>query len=151
MTYRLVIPGKPTPLPRGRPVARGASGRGRMVYPAAYTAWYRGARVLAHRAACGIQRPTGPCEVIVCATWARPRNRPAFVPVEVWATGERIRRPCRPDADNVAKAVLDLLNGVAYDDDGQVCSLGVSAWYAGKGETPMTSVTVRPLPWLLEL
>lgn len=150
VTYLLVIPGRPTPLPRGRPVARGCQGRGRMVYPAAYTAWVSGALVVARAAARGIQRLTGPCEVIVCATWARPRNSPAFVPAEVWATGERIRRPCRPDADNVAKAVLDLLNGIAYDDDGQVCSLGVSTWYAARGETPMTLVTVRPLPWLRE-
>lgn len=31
----------------------------------------------------------------------------------------------KPDIDNVSKAVLDALNGVAYDDDKQVTSLHV--------------------------
>lgn len=31
----------------------------------------------------------------------------------------------KPDADNIAKAVLDALNGVAYGDDSQVVSLTV--------------------------
>lgn len=32
---------------------------------------------------------------------------------------------CKPDADNIAKAILDALNGVAWRDDAQVWSLGV--------------------------
>nr|DAN73502.1 MAG TPA: Endodeoxyribonuclease RusA [Caudoviricetes sp.] len=32
----------------------------------------------------------------------------------------------KPDIDNVTKAVLDALNGVAYDDDKQVVSLRVT-------------------------
>ena len=31
----------------------------------------------------------------------------------------------KPDADNIAKAVLDALNGLAFDDDRQVVSLSV--------------------------
>lgn len=32
---------------------------------------------------------------------------------------------CKPDIDNVAKAVLDALGGIAYADDSQVCRLTV--------------------------
>lgn len=42
-----------------------------------------------------------------------------------------IMKPCKkPDADNVAKVVLDALNGLAYKDDTQVCSLSVLKKYA---------------------
>lgn len=33
------------------------------------------------------------------------------------------------DADNLAKSILDALNGVAYTDDSQVVSLFVDKWY----------------------
>lgn len=125
-----------------------------MVYPAEYREWRAGALILARAAARGIHRLTGPCELELIAVWPRPKRRPRSdrwtVPAEVWTTGERIRRPCRPDADNVAKSALDLLNGVAYVDDGQVCGLVVSTWYAATGEDPSTTINVRPLPWLRE-
>lgn len=34
----------------------------------------------------------------------------------------------KPDVDNIAKIVLDGLNGVAYEDDSQVTSLHVMKW-----------------------
>lgn len=36
----------------------------------------------------------------------------------------------KPDTDNVAKIILDSLNGVAYDDDRQICSLTVMKYYS---------------------
>lgn len=40
-------------------------------------------------------------------------------------------KPCKkPDIDNIAKVVLDALNGLAYKDDTQVCSLTVLKKYA---------------------
>lgn len=35
----------------------------------------------------------------------------------------------KPDADNVAKIILDALNGIAYLDDKQVVDLGVHKSY----------------------
>lgn len=46
------------------------------------------------------------------------------VRVEVW---RRTRQRC--DVDNLAKQVLDGLNGVAWDDDSQVCDLHVTRRY----------------------
>lgn len=40
-----------------------------------------------------------------------------------------IRPTKRPDCDNVAKAILDALNGIAYRDDAQVCDIAVGKWY----------------------
>lgn len=36
----------------------------------------------------------------------------------------------KPDADNLAKTILDSLNNVAYDDDKQICRLTVEKWYS---------------------
>ena len=42
-------------------------------------------------------------------------------------------RPVRkPDADNIAKIILDALNGAAYHDDAQIVQLSVRKQYAEK-------------------
>lgn len=46
-----------------------------------------------------------------------------------------------PDADNIAKAILDALNGVAYDDDKQVVNLVVMKRWADKH--PMVVVSIE--------
>lgn len=44
--------------------------------------------------------------------------------------------PCtiKPDCDNIAKIVLDALNGLAYDDDSQVTELEVHKFYGDIGD-----------------
>lgn len=49
-----------------------------------------------------------------------------------------IRPTKKPDTDNIAKAICDALNGVAYRDDAQICSLTVQKQYS-----EMSAVTVR--------
>lgn len=48
----------------------------------------------------------------------------------------------KPDVDNIAKAVLDALNGVCYADDKQVCELVVFKRY---GDEPRLEVSVEVL------
>lgn len=43
----------------------------------------------------------------------------------------------RPDVDNIAKIILDALNGVAYDDDAQITRLIIAKKYA---EVPRVEV-----------
>lgn len=45
----------------------------------------------------------------------------------------------RPDIDNVLKIILDSLNGVAYVDDTQVCSISASKAY---GDEPCVFVSI---------
>lgn len=47
--------------------------------------------------------------------------------------------PHKPDCDNLAKSILDALNGIAYDDDMQVTILIVKKAY---GEDAKTVVTI---------
>ena len=53
--------------------------------------------------------------------------------------------PKRPDMDNLVKAVLDGLNGVAYKDDGQVVDLVAKKYYHGKDGAPGAIVTIEEL------
>lgn len=49
----------------------------------------------------------------------------------------------KPDADNIAKVVLDALNGVAYKDDAQVYGLSVmKVWEEGEGAGARVEVDV---------
>ena len=49
----------------------------------------------------------------------------------------------KPDADNIAKLVLDGLNGAAWDDDAQVTQLSVTKLQRFRGARAHTTVNVR--------
>ncbi len=51
-----------------------------------------------------------------------------------------IRPTVKPDADNIAKAICDALNGEAWKDDAQICTLIVHKQYS---EEPRCDVTIR--------
>jgi len=44
-----------------------------------------------------------------------------------------VRYPTRPDVDNIAKTVLDGMQGVVFENDSQVTYLKVSKKYAEEG------------------
>jgi Holliday junction resolvase RusA-like endonuclease len=49
-------------------------------------------------------------------------------------------RTKKPDADNLAKAILDALNGIVYHDDSQVVDLRVRKYQAAQGDAPRVEV-----------
>lgn len=51
----------------------------------------------------------------------------------------QIRPTKKPDADNIAKSILDALNGVAYYDDAQICELFVFKYY---GDNPCVELSI---------
>lgn len=54
----------------------------------------------------------------------------------------KIRPTLKPDNDNIAKSVLDALNGLAYVDDKQIVELEVDKYY---GEEPCVYVKLIEL------
>lgn len=46
----------------------------------------------------------------------------------------------KPDIDNIAKIILDGLNGVAYTDDNQVCRLSVHKEYTNSNGSVLVAV-----------
>ena len=80
------------------------------------------------------------------------RRQPVAVGVTVWRPlpESRPRRvegepdTYKPDLDNVAKLVLDALNGVAFEDDAQVTTLYASKMDRTRGMDECMFVSVRP-------
>ena len=60
---------------------------------------------------------------------------------EKMITGE-IKPIVKPDVDNVAKSILDALNGIIYLDDKQIIELNIKKIYA---ETSWTEVKIEEI------
>lgn len=89
---------------------------GHTYMPDEYTAYKR--RIAeAYRAAGGADMGSAPIAVTIDVMRELPGSRPKRVGCEP--------DTFKPDVDNVAKGVMDALNGVAYADDSQVVSLCV--------------------------
>lgn len=66
---------------------------------------------------------TGPVRVRINAVFTVPAKWP--VEKKKLAIRNEILPEMKPDCDNIAKAILDSLNGIAYKDDSQVAELTV--------------------------
>ncbi len=90
---------------------------------------YRDAIATAARAA-GAGVHGEPVGVLIDLVWERPKSH-------MRKSGVKPDAPQFPrcDVDNAAKAVLDALNGVAWEDDSQVCSLTVAKHYGTEART----------------
>ena len=82
-----------------------------------------------------------PVKVVAKFYFARPKSH-------FKASGElRLRAPrfkrTRPDIDKLARAVLDALTGVFFEDDSQVVFLQVEKEYAELGEGPGVEISIE--------
>ena len=68
------------------------------------------------------------------------RRLPKNAPKKANGTPDTIK----PDADNIAKSVLDALNGIAWDDDAQVVELTVIKHPRVKQDSDIMTVSVLP-------
>ena len=92
------------------------------------------------RGQAGIAYPEGPLKAFVTAVFACPKGDHRKVPVA------RRPHPKRPDAENVAKAVLDAATTAGlWQDDSQVAVLVVSKWIGYQGEAPYVQLSVERL------
>lgn len=128
MAIAFSVPGDPVPQPRPRVSTRG--GFARAYVPASHAVHaYRTAIAQAARLA-GAEPHGEPCEVVIDFVFERPKSH-------LRKSGVRADAPRlpRPDLDNTTKAVLDSLNGVAWEDDSQVARLVVSKTYGTEART----------------
>lgn len=132
------IPGVPVAQGRGRAVRFGNSVR--VIDPSKSRSWKGAAQVfmLQARQAAGMHAPhTEPLRLVIDAYWPRPKSTPKRAPAGA------IPRPSRPDADNVAKAVMDAGNGILWADDSLVVDLVVRKWVHAAGGEPRVEVTAE--------
>lgn len=78
--------------------------------------------------------------VEIVAVFPRPK-----VLTKKTTTNPRQPHTMRPDADNIAKAVLDAMRGALWNDDDQVAQLEVAKWIGEPGEPGETTIRVRLL------
>ena len=131
MALTFSVDGNPVPQPRPRVTARG--GFAHAYVPAKHPVHaYRLAVAAAARAA-GAGTHGDPVTVELGLVWARPKSH-------LRKAGVKPDAPALPriDIDNAAKAVLDALNGVAWEDDAQVRRLVVEKSYGPQGRTVVT-------------
>ena len=85
----------------------------------------------------------GPVSLLIVAQWRHaksPQWRRDLAEAENWP------RPKTPDIDNVAKLILDALNGIAYEDDRQVTTQFTHERYGKPEGTTVTLIFLEPNP-----
>ena len=132
MQYTITIPGKPRG--KGRPRFSRATGR---TYTDDATAVYENLVKTIWMTVAG-KRLDGELAVRIEAHYAIPTSKPKKIQAAM--RDGSVRPTTKPDIDNVIKAVLDGLNGVAYADDSQVVELSASKCYS---DDPRVVVIVK--------
>lgn len=134
MFATFTVPGEPVAQPRVKAVHRGGYTR---VYTPAKAKPYKDA---IRMVALGHWR-NPPCSGAVVVRIDFLFSRPKSI---TWKRRAMPRRPHikKPDLDNLAKAVLDALNGLVFFDDSQVVRLVLNKGYAAGGEEPHTLITI---------
>lgn len=119
------VPGTPEPLRRHRAGSRG----GRVVtFDDPRNQPYQDRIRWAWRDAGGTQLGDELVDLQVISLFARPATH-IRRDGSLSALGQRATNPSRSDVDNLAKNVMDALNGLAWTDDRQVVSLtSVKVW-----------------------
>lgn len=133
MTYSFTVPGIPKGQPRPRATRIG--GFIRLYDPA--SAKSHKADVAAFARAAGVVPIEGPVSVAITAMMQRPKRL-----CRKSDPDGAIPALCKPDVDNIAKAVCDALIGVAYADDAAVVSACVAKFYHAKNGTPETRIVI---------
>jgi Holliday junction resolvase RusA-like endonuclease len=74
----------------------------------------------------------GPVEVSLTMYMPHPKSGP-----------RRLFHQTKPDVDNLAKIILDAMNGIVYHDDKQIVCLTVRKRYCRPGDVPRTDVIIE--------
>lgn len=146
-TIRVAGTPLPTPRPKARALVMGGKATARVYVPdkvagGSVNAWR--ARVAVSAVAAGVPRLEGPLVVRVEFTLPRPKSHRTSKGALTKSAPRHHIGP-RFDLDNGVKAVLDALNTVAWDDDGQVTNLTIRKQYDDGLATPGAVITIQPL------
>lgn len=85
-------------------------------------AYQRVVSIIARKYMCGMNPIDAPVNVIITHVKPRPKSHTIAQKAIPWAT-------TKPDLDNIAKVVLDAMNGIVYSDDSRVAVLSLGKFY----------------------
>jgi Holliday junction resolvase RusA-like endonuclease len=125
---KFTIPGPPVGKARPRVTRWGA-------HTEEKTVLYENLVKLSYQEQCG-EYTEKPLKVYIEVYYDIPKSTPKK---NIMPMLDKLIRPCKkPDCDNIAKIILDALNGIAYKDDTQVVKLTVAKYYSEKAEVMVT-------------
>ena len=120
---KIFIPGEPIAQPRVKVSTRGGFARAYVDAKHPIHAYKQAIRLAYVNA--GGEVLEGPVSVRIVCWFERPKSHSKK------RRQHTEPKTTKPDLDNVGKAILDALNEIAYNDDGQVYRLTVEKWYVG--------------------
>lgn len=137
MKVSITVPGEPIARPRQR---FGVRGRRAVTYTDSKhpVHAYKAAVRIAWSLACRSPPTTEAVKISIEAVFPRPASK-------IWKNKPMpsYAKTSKPDLDNVAKAVMDALSGLAYRDDSQVCLLLIFKRVAAGDEQPRTEIEIQ--------
>lgn len=134
MTQTVIIDGHITP--KGRPRFFVQNGKVRTYTPTDTVTYENWVRMCWHEQ--GGQRFDDDAQLGVVITAAFPIPKSASKAKRMLMEQGKILPTKKPDCDNIAKSILDALNGIAYKDDSQVVNLTVQKIYGDREMVQMT-------------
>lgn len=138
---KFTVPGKPMGKQRARTFWNAKLGRMQSITPKE-TASYEGDIKIFYQNGCGgAVFDRGVPLAIEIAAFFEPVKSESKKRTNLMLAG-KIRHIKKPDVDNIAKVVMDALNGLAWHDDSQIVSLSAYKAYAENAELV---VTIRSL------
>lgn len=136
MRIEFSVPGVPMAQPRGRPVRVG-NGSMRVVVPQSNRvhSFKAAVQLAAVNAMDGRQPFDVPVEVFLWCWFPRPKSK-------TLKSRPNLPYPLtqKPDADNLAKSVLDACNQVLWVDDKLAWRVAVEKWVCGDSQVPHTEI-----------
>jgi Holliday junction resolvase RusA-like endonuclease len=133
---KIVVLGKPLGQPRQRVGVR--AGHAVNYLPSEHPIHGFKADIRAAWRSTGLAPFTGAVACVIEAVFPRPKSK-----TKKRGDNPRLPHTGKPDADNIAKSVLDALNGVAFKDDSQVVSLTVLKMIGEPDESPRVEVKLH--------
>lgn len=131
------VPGKPFGKQRPRVVHRGGFSR---AYTPKETVEYEKKVKSSYKKSTDIVLENHPIEAKILGIFPIPES--TSKKKRNFMTQNKVHHTKKPDCDNIGKAVLDALNGIAYQDDSQICKLSVEKIY---GEDPRVIVCLKEI------
>lgn len=126
MTIAITIPG--VPQGKGRPRYTCRSGFATAYTPPKTAAYERLVRQVYNSTCNGQKIESGAVATAIRAYYPVVKSTTKHMRARM-LSGD-VRPTKKPDGDNIAKVVLDALNGLAYKDDAQIVDLTVEKWYS---------------------
>lgn len=122
MKIEIVVPGKPQGKQRPRHTKSGHT-----YTPRETVEYEQQIRALVLEKYPGIVPTEEPVQICISAYFGMPKSKKRSIPDGHPAT-------CKPDTDNIAKIIMDALNGIVYKDDKQVFSIEMAKFYTTSQE-----------------